>query len=309
MDPKNLGTIAILFFLSLFASSAAISENKKVEKMLPIEIYSGAISIDKVAGRIQLKDGSAPAVTMNVKMRNDSKAKQDFDIGFRSTDPKKLGLKKSSSSSVELSPVVMHKGQVGKAQMANIDLTLLLDGRLPGNPVSDIDIKIELPANTKKIIRSSRELLLLNEGGKNVYHLQQSNKYLGRLNIVYTTGPVLLDIKKVISPAEIKKGSVEVTLTIKNEGTQTAQNVLIEDNYDPRDFTADGEGFTLYQGEENDSRLIWRKMIPSLAADEIKIIKYKVKAQYDVNSTKLTAATASINKELVGVSNKIRLSK
>lgn len=297
----------VLFCMVLFSSSFAQAEMKKAGKIAPLNIYSGGVQINKVAGTIELQDGMAPKVNLSVGLKNDSTKGKNISVGFRSTDTAKVTLKKQAGSTLQLSPKVMHKGVAGKVQMATMDLTMLLDGLLPDKPVSEIDIKITLPANTKKIIRSNMELSLAKEGGKNVYYLRQNGKYTGRLKLVYTTGPVLIDIRKAISPAKITKGNVDVTLIIKNEGSQVANNVLLEDNYDPRDFSAEGEGFSLYKGEVNDSRLIWRKLIPSLAVGETKTITYKLKANYDVTHTKLSAATASINKELVGVSNKVRL--
>ena len=74
-------------------------------------------------------------------------------------------------------------------------------------------------------------------------------------------------------------------------------------------FPAKEKGFTLYQGEVNDQRLLWEHTLESLGAGEKTTISYEVIANGAVHDVALDAASVIVDQELAGISNKVWLHK
>jgi uncharacterized protein DUF11 len=128
---------------------------------------------------------------------------------------------------------------------------------------------------------------------------------------------VSLAIKKSISPTSITAGSVvKITLQICNRGPDAASQVVLSDNFDPRDFNqlfpapigALGS-FDNWVGSPNDRLLMWTytaASVPLCTSGQL-TVPYYLNANYKVSHCTLNAVTATIAGKLVGVSNKIRI--
>jgi hypothetical protein len=143
------------------------------------------------------------------------------------------------------------------------------------------------------------------------YGLVRQQAYPTELNLVYTTAGVTLGMTKTISPTAIDKGPVAITLEIRNYGPDSAVDVLVQDTFDPRDFSvAPGQigTFQSYGEGGTDPRLLWFWKPPAVIPVGGTVrVDYSVNAQASVRSCMLNAATATIGGHLVGVSNKITL--
>ena len=307
----NMKTYTFNVVTSIIISTALfhINAHAKEGVLEPVEIYRGGLAIEEIHGTIELRDGSAPVINLEATVRNTSEKQERAPIELRSSKKTDLTFRGGSQQSVQLSTDGVLHGIPGGTQQAEIDLTTLIDGKLPDKGISNINIEILLPNNSPGLIRSSKELVRRMRDGKPVYYLTENNRHLGRLNLVYSTGPVTLNMIKAITPVTINKGRVDVHLAIQNLGPEDARNVHLEDNYDPRDFEGEGADFYLYKDEPNDNRLLWRKDISLIRAGETLEVNYSLTAKNPVNNTDLSAAFATINNQLIGVSNKISLGR
>ncbi|WP_445665601.1 hypothetical protein [Fodinibius sp. AD559] len=300
--PKYSYCLIVFVF---FFSSQLFAQQQEKARMQPISFYEGAIAIEKISGFVELHDGENPETEFKVVLRNEGESNEQIEVGFRGAQAKKVSLDQGESQSVSVSPITSFSGEAGSAQKADIDMVLLFNGEPVQKPVGAVNVEVRLPQQASGLIRANKQL---KRGDGNEYYLSGQRVYLTELSLVYTTGPVTLDIKKQIRPTRIdEEGPVKVTLRIKNRGPDAAQNVLIEEDYDPRDFSGEGENFEMYQGKVNDRRLLWSRTIDRIPAGETVEISYELIANMPVHDTKLSATTASIDGELVGVSNEIFL--
>lgn len=294
----------LVVFLFFFSSQLFAQEQDKAQ-MEPISFYEGAVAVEKVSGTVELHDGEKPETEFQVVLRNEGESIERLDVGFRGTQAKKVSLDQGERQSITLSPATSFSGSAGSAQKADLDMVLLFNGNPLQKPIATANMEVRLPNQASRLIRANKQL---EQAEGNVYLLSREGVHLTEFSVVYTTGPVALDIKKHIRPTSIdERGPVKVTLQIKNTGSEPARDVLIEEDYDPRDFSGEGENFEMYQGEVNDRRLLWSRTIDRIPAGKTVEISYELMANMPVHDTKLTAATASMDGELVGVSNEIFL--
>gem|GEM_PF-1825794 len=302
MHKKYSGLLIVFVF---FFSSQLFAQQQEKARMQPISFYEGAVAVEKISGFVELHDGEDPETEFKVVLRNEGERSEQIEVGFRGAQARKVSLNQGESQSISISPTTSFSGEAGRAQKADIDMMLHFNGKLVQKPVETVNVEVRLPQQASGLIRANKQL---KQGDGNAYYLTGQGVYLTELSVVYTTGPVALDIKKQIRPTRIdEKGPVKVTLQIKNKGSGTAQNVLIEEDYDPRDFSGEGENFEVYEGKVNDRRLLWSQTIDRIPAGETVEISYELIANMPVHDTKLSATTASIDGELVGVSNEIFL--
>jgi hypothetical protein len=85
------------------------------------------------------------------------------------------------------------------------------------------------------------------------------------------------------------------------------RNVRLRDNFDPNDFKGEGDEFRVVSGKANDRRLVWTHVIDRLAATGSTTVTYTLQVLQPVGSVTLSAVSASVNGELLGVSNRIWL--
>jgi hypothetical protein len=209
-----------------------------------------------------------------------------------------------------LTPPASHVGKGEGPQIARLDLVLVANGTLLGTPPERTDLQVRLPAGVRSLLRASQPL----KGGDPdanggvVYRLGASRAFVPELALVYTGGPVSLTIDKNIDPGSIRAaGPVTVLLTVQNRGRADAKNIVLSDDFDPRDFDGGGEGFEVVNGKENDSRLVWKRVLPFLGAGQSETFVVALKAKGAVGASSLSAATAAIDGAVVGISNKVVL--
>jgi hypothetical protein len=273
-----------------------------------VAFYNGPVRIERIAGRIELQQGAPPVTQLDVSLRNEALEDQDLTAGFRSAATQRVVFQGAGAQGLT-APV--HAGWSGTAtgsQAVRLDLVLELDGK-PGNrPIDTVALTIVLPAGVPALIRANSALTKDHEAGRTVYRLKRSQTYLTELQLVYTAGPVTMELEKSITPAQISAaGSVQVKLKVRNLGPGDAADVLLKEDFDPRDFAGEGAEFQNFSGPKTDRRLLWRRTIPSVPAGGSVDVEYTVMAKQPVQNTTLSAATASIAGQLVGVSNKIKL--
>jgi hypothetical protein len=323
MKVTRNATCLVFALISMVGFSGAIAQDRvirnnngenrvvnPIRKIAKPMFYIGGVKPQKLAGTIELIPDKMPKVTLAATVANRGEKAESVAIGSRGQKGAARGFKKGEAATLAVAPKTMVTGSASSAQMVRVDLVLTANGQPLGHRIGDVDVKVVLPAGVPGLIRSSMPLRPSGKvNGRVAYQLAAKNAYLSELTLVYTTGPVTLEMTKTLEPGTIDKaGPVKVTLKIKNIGKGTAKNVTIEDSFDPRDFSAEGGGFKNYNGEANDQRLTWTQSIASLKAGASTTISYTVNARLAVRHTRLNAAMATIGGKLVGVSNKVKLS-
>lgn len=306
---RNLSLAVVLAYIFIFMAATSFAQQKKAELYKPA-FYSGPVVVQSVTGTIELRRDEAPTARLDVKLYQASESRHDISIRFRGSEPTKASLEPRTTHMLTLAPVIQRSGNPKGPQTVRADLTLEVDGLLMAEPMSAVDVTILLPQNVPALIRSNTPLKTETVGDRSAYRLTRQRVYLTELVLVYTVAPVTLIIEKAIEPTAIDKGKqVTLTLNIRNVGSADAVNVLLRDNFDPRDFSGEGEGFKLYAGKENDRRLLWSRTIDRIPKGDSASVKYSVNPLASVCGSSLNAVTGSIGGELVGISNKIMLGK
>jgi len=305
-NPVFRETCVVLCGFGLAACLAAQGAEKGQRKLPKPEFYAGPVSVTKVTGRIELIPGEPPRSALSVQLQNRGDKSESIGVAFRGNEAQRVQLGTKDGRQLQLTPTARHSGSGQGPQGDRVDLTPVLNGHPPGHKIAEVDLTIVLPAGVPGLIRSNMPLQRTTQNDRVAYRLLRKQVYLTELVVVYTTGPVTLQIEKSIQPTGIEPGPVEVTLRVTNLG-KDASNILLEDTFDPRDFAGEGPEFKLYAGKENDRRLVWKRMIGELGAGKTIEVKFRVRAKLSVRHRSLGAAKATIERRLVGVSNKIRL--
>jgi len=271
-------------------------------------LYVGPARLTGIRGTIELVAGASPSVRLDIALRNADAKPETLQIGFRGGPATQVSLGARDTARIALAPVAQRSGSPTGTQSANLDLALEVNGLPVAGGIDTVDVRIVLPLGVPALIRSSLPVTRETSGERVSYRLVRSGAHLTMLNLVYTTGPVTLSIDKRVQPAVIDRpGPVTVTLTIRNLGNVVAHGIRLDDSYDPRDFSGQGADFQLVAGKENDRRLVWSRSLDALASGASTNVTYVLTALLPVESTSLSAVTASINGQLVGVSNKVWL--
>jgi len=289
------------------ASLAPIAGRRAHDGQPPFRIYRGPVGIERVAGRVELKIGQAPDARLDLAVRNFGIVRADATIGFRGASEQiRAEMGPGEPRSVNAAFSTRWWGNASGCQGVRLDLATQIDGGLTDQPIDDVALTIVLPSGVPALVRANAELTKGSEAGRTVYYLNRSSAYLTELQLVYTAGPVTLDLEKSMSPTEIaSSGPVQITLRVHNLGPADAANVLLSDEFNPRSFAGVGAEFHNYQGRVNDRRLLWRRTIAIIPAGHTITVQYSLTAKHAMADVALGAATASINGELVGVSNKL----
>lgn len=303
---KRLPAALTIFCL---ATTTALPQQKKGELSPPV-FYTGPVAVQSVTGTIELNREGAPTVHLEVTLYQSSESPKDIRVGFRGTGPVRVSLEPGMTRVLKLSPAMQRSGNSKGAQSVRTDLALEVDGMPVAQPVNAVDVRIVLPQGIPALIRSNMPLERGEVGDRTTYQLVRKRTYLTELVLAYTLGPVTLIIEKSIEPTIIARGTkATITLSVRNMSRVDALNVLLQENFDPRDFSGEGEGFKPYAGKENDRRLLWWRTVERIPAGGSVTVKYAITALAPVQGLSLSAATANIGGELVGVSNKIKLSR
>lgn len=292
---KTIYTLLIILLPTSILFSQIRGENDHEN-----QYYKGDITIERLNGKIVFQSDGKPNATFQMKTSG-KYSERDF-ISFR-------GGEKSSLNGNELAfkPHFTSSGKLGKTQNFKFEITPTINDLIPVNPISETRIEIELPENFV-FIRSNQNLKMKKEGKITFLTLDLKEKYITPLVLVMNTNGKGLSIQKEIQEKLVKKGSpATFVLNVSNIGNKTLDNIVIEDNFDPRDFGAEGSEFEPYKGKDNDARVIWRSTIQSLKPGESLQLTYKTNALNTVKYVSLDSAKATVDGELVGVSNKIEL--
>lgn len=298
-----LRTMGCLVGVIVSASTLAVEQ-----KISTMEVGPAGIIITRMEGKIALQDGAAPSTDITLTITNSSEKSFTGTIGFRGGDSQPITLTRGSTASIAVTPDVQYRGERGHIQKAVVDLTILMDGDLPQNAVESVNVAVSLPEGGSPLMKMTPPLIE-NEGAVPSYILFSRGQYTSPLTMLYTMAPVNVRIHKTLTPNPIKEGPVTVSLTLTNVGKEMAKGLIIKDSLDPRDFSGEGEGFTLYKGEANDQRLLWEYALESLGAGEKTTISYEVIANGAVHDVALDAASVVVDNELAGISNKVWLHK
>jgi len=294
----------ILYMILVVLIPNLMAQTKK--ELQKTDFYTGEIVIQNIQGVISLKKDQEPVFDFYADILNTGDKELDYSINFRGTEPVKAKTKANEKGRQVLKPMYQISGKQGAVRKIRIDLTPEINGKIPAKKTQSSNVKVEIPEDYV-VIRANKPFKTEEEGWKQVIYFQQKDKYLTPLDFVYNINGMGVAITKSISPGEIRKGTVTVSLQVTNIGKKQLNELWVEDNFDPRDFSARGPEFTSYTGEINDSRMIWRKSIKTLEPGKSVVLKYTVTANYDVKDVSLDAATATMNGMLMGVSNKIKL--
>lgn len=294
----------------LLLATAGTAQAQDRIKRNAMRFYKGPVSVRSLAGRIELTPAGAPVVALEATLVTAAEAKT-VEVSFFGGKRQKVNVTEKVSQKARLPADVKQSGKPRSGRDLKFNLMLALDGLPLGKRIDSVDIQVVLPAGVPALIRSSLKLEKgANEGGHVTYRLRRDSAYLTTLTLVYTTGPVVLSIDKRIQPAAITgAGPVEILLKITNLGREDAQNVVLEDSFDPRDFEGVGPGFKAYAGEANDRRLLWSQTVRSIARGQTVEVRYKLRSRLAVHGRTLNAVVATLGGGLVGVSNKIKLPK
>lgn len=298
-------TAALLFSAPLFSSNAAAQQ----EKDRGLSFYDGPVRVSSVRGTIELVNGANPIARLETVLRNPAATTQTLVVGFRGASAERLTLGPGQSAHLTaLTPLGRRSGSAGGSQSVGLDLALQINSLTLADPLDTVDVQILLPIGTAALIRSSMPATRDSSESRVSYRLLRRGLHLTMLTMVYAVGPVTLLIDKQLQPAAVDHaGPVTVTLTLRNVGSGDARDVSLEDSYDPRDFAAQGTGFQLVAGKENDRRLVWSGHVDRIPPGGVTTVTYNISALTPVANTSLAAATAVMHGQLVGVSNKIWL--
>jgi hypothetical protein len=292
-------------WLLMFAVTMGMAQDGKNEQSA-VSIYKGPVRITRVEGKVIVDEKGNPSVKLEIQLMNSADRAESISFGLPGTEPQKISVEPKQPQVISVTPAIEVTGRDQPTRSVRLDLSPSINGGVPDARIEEVVLQLELPSNIK-LIRSNKPLQVEQSSGNSIYRLQQSKVYLTNWTLVFNTEGLAVSIDKKISPARIEKGEVTVTLKVTNTGIGALKEIILEDNFDSRDFSGEGNEFSTYQGKENDSRLIWKRTIPSLSPGESVSISFKINAKLPVRKTSLTAAKATVKGTLVGVSNKILL--
>jgi len=270
-------------------------------------IYNGPCEILMVEGTITFDNSGDPIPQFSISVTSNSQQLIKAKVGFVNSKQARSIEFTNEIKQIEGNPTFRLSGENQNTRSIILDLAVLIDGKIPSQPIANSTISIVLPDNFR-LINCNMEYSVSRENNQNVISINQKKKYLSSLVIIYSIDGIGLEIEKSIEPKNINANSqITVNLRLTNTSSVSLTNVLIEDNFDSRDFSPVGEGFTQFLGKENDRRLIWTKVISRISPGQTIEITFAIKSNFSVEKTKLSAAIATINGRLIGVSNEIIL--
>lgn len=291
----------------LFALTMALGQEEQ-GKLEPIEFYRGGVFYERVEGTIKIAENGTPQTDFKLTVGNKKGTERALELGFRGNESTQVNLLEGENQTLISNPETRRSGTGSPVQSVSFDLVLMIGKKTPIDPPQETTISIELPKNIRLIRCNMDYERSVNQQGVTILKINRSKKYLTSLVLVFATDDVGVSMEKNITPRNIKAGAdVKVNLKITNSGKRVLQDIMVEDNYDSRDFSADGPEFTRYKGEENDQRLIYQSSIKSLEPGQTVELNFTIKANYAVMKTSLSAAKATMKGRLLGVSNKVKL--
>lgn len=240
---------------------------------------AGNLKVTQVTGAIDLTPGRGRAVIAHDVI---NRSGEDLEVHARMAEvaPKRVTLEADGGSTVRFDsrvPVTRGKKHLRSVTVAP---QLIVDDSFLLEPVDDFAIKVVLPDDAKKVIKSNKRLTAAEKtGGRLSYQWQGRGEYLTPLVLWWTTSDTDLSIDKAVRP-DWENGTVAVALTIRNNGMAPARSVLLKEDFPTQIYTAGSAsrgGFSLYKGEVNDTRLLWEYTVPELGAGEELSVDYTLR--------------------------------
>jgi len=290
----------LMLFLALVLTLPRLAGQNERERKNQ-DFYSGGISIESIKGEIIINKDKEPDLNFDVNIMGKKEANEVVSIGFRGSK-----ISKSEEKIFKLQPSYSISKEDSHTKSIKVDLVPLIEGKVPQKQIGNSNIKVELPKDYV-FIRANKSLTVSKHNDNTILELKENNKYLTPLIVVFNTNGMGVSIEKKIFTGSVKKGAVTFSLNVTNTGVKELKNILIEDNFDSRDFSAQGDDFVFYMGEINDSRIIWQKKIASLKPGQNLKLEYTLTARHEVKFVSLDATKATVEGTLVGVSNKVKL--
>jgi hypothetical protein len=96
---------------------------------------------------------------------------------------------------------------------------------------------------------------------------------------------------------------------VRNQGTTPVENILLEDDFPVQDYEGianKSEGkFSIYQGKENDQRLLWSHQLPTIRAGSQVEVKLFLKLKFDLRQIRLYETRALEGGEPIAFSESV----
>ena len=163
-----------------------------------------------------------------------------------------------------------------KLKAVRLDPRIELGGRPWLERVKSAVISVKLPAGVHQLVYSSlpNGVVSKDPDGRSIVTYSLNNQYLVPITLKWNS-EVQLEIRKTAS-RQLSVLSVQVA--VKNVGSNVIGDMVVSDNFHPG-FVQSGtprSEFALFQGSENDRRLVWRHNLTSLAPGDTAVLKYQL---------------------------------
>jgi hypothetical protein len=183
---------------------------------------------------------------------------------------------------------------------------ILFEGLYSSNKVERYGVKLILPEGINQIVSSSKvDDRMDQEEGRVVYYWEKQNIAPTSLNIRWNTLTSDLEVKRTANPLRITQtpADVEVSVVIKNTGTEILKNIVLEDSFNQGLFLPvyPKNEFEFFDGGRV---LQWSKTIDSLNPGEEKEIPYTVRIDKGIN-VEFNPLRVNVDDSLVVISDKI----
>lgn len=218
------------------------------------------------------------------------------------------------------------------------NITLSYDGEIEGESLKRFTFSPQILINSKRSVKHTNNYcvdLLLPEGipsligssetysnkiitneDRSLYQWEYHNIYPTTISFMWSDLGVNFEVEKSVTPQDITEPNQIITIQIvfKNLSDEEFHQVSLVDDFDPSEFESVQpiDGFTITDEEASDPRLIWRKDIEKLGAQEVLSFEYSIKYIGDTSMIydfKLAPVKILIDSQLAAASNDVTLRK
>jgi hypothetical protein len=306
------GCLAIAFILTLLFAAAATEAGAAL-------FYTGGVSIDSLSAII---DVTAEAeITVDFDMVNHGDDAEALNITCFPVDTVVRIDGNELSNPVDFQPGTKRKLSLNysidlpAAEYQSITFApMVLFNDLAGSQrLKSYDVKLILPEGVERIIYSSMDYDDTDsQDSRHVVLWAKENLYPSSLVVAWTTLNVDIAAVKKATPSQLTTPgeTVEVEVTIQNNGDKEVTDIILSDNFFPGAFEAVApiDEFELVEPENSDPHLYWSKVIDSLKPGETATYSYSVRVtDLSVLETKLGPLLVLVEDTPVSVSNDIIL--
>lgn len=269
------------------------------------------IRIDKVTGTIDLQ-AQNPTMAISSRLTNLSPSVVNFKIGIANTAEQNISLLPRGTTTQQASTRIGISQRGANIRSANISPQILLDKSLPISPVKEFSFRFVLPADAKRLIKSTKPLVTRDKtNGRLTYEWTGRDIYLTSVSVWWTTSETNLILDKSAYP-NWQNRTVSISIKVRNNGTIPARNILLKENF-PSQIYEEGSPsngvFANYQGQNNDRRLLWQYSLPELAPGRETIVTYMLRIKESINVIRLFETFALEDNELIAMSEDIKIAR